>query len=162
LGVKDIGYTGEYGLQELVERSGDLMEKSSVIFERQLMEKFFSELQKDGNVVYGYEETVKALESGAVEMLLLSEMFDIVHAKLKCECGNEIEKDVSQKIVDSQICKKCGKMMNVESAEELSDFIADKAKSSGSKVEYISVDTREGSQFKELGGIGGFVRYKLK
>jgi len=161
LGIKDISYTGEYGLQELVERSGDLMEKSSVLIERQLMEKFFSELQKDGNVVYGYEDTVKALENGAVETLLLSEMFDIVHAKLKCECGNETEKDVTQKIVSSQVCRKCGKIMNVESTEELSDAIADKAKEFGTKVEYVSVDTREGAQFKELGGIGAFLRYKI-
>lgn len=161
LGVKDIGYTDEYGLQELVERSSDLLEKSSLVAERDIMEKFFSELQKEGNVVYGYEETVKAMESGAVETLLLSEMFDWLHVKLRCECGNEEEKDVPQKIAESQVCKKCGKVMKVESSEELSDIVAEKAKNFNTKVVYISVDTREGSQFKELGGIGAFLRYKL-
>lgn len=161
LGTRDVGYTDEHGLEELVNRSEDLMKEATIVKEKEIMEKFFSELQKNGPVVYGYEDTMKALESGAVETLLLSEMFDIVHAKLRCECGNETEKDVTQKIVSSQVCRKCGKVMNVESTEELSDAIADKAKVFGTKVEYVSVDTREGAQFKELGGIGAFLRYKL-
>jgi peptide subunit release factor 1 (eRF1) len=68
---------------------------------------------------------------------------------------------VPQKIAESQVCKKCGKVMKVESSEELSDIVAEKAKNFNTKVVYISVDTREGSQFKELGGIGAFLRYKL-
>jgi peptide chain release factor subunit 1 len=162
LGVKDVGYTGEYGLQELVERSSDLLEKSSLVAEREIMSKFFSLLQSSGNVVYGFEETMKALGNGAVETLLLSEMFDWTHAKLRCECGNEEEKNLPKKIVESQVCKKCGKIMKMESAEELSDVITEKAKGFNTKVVYVSVDTREGMQFKELGGIAGLLRYRLR
>jgi len=161
LGIKDVGYTDEHGLEELVARSVDLLKEAAIAKEKELMERFFSELQKEGNVVYGFDETVKALENGAVETLLLSEMFDWSHVKLKCECGNEEEKDLPQKIAGSQVCKKCGKAMKVESSEELSDIVAEKAKAFNTKVVYISVDTREGSQFKELGGIGAFLRYKL-
>jgi peptide chain release factor subunit 1 len=161
LGVKDTGYTGEYGLQELVERSDDLMKEAAVVKERELMQKFYGELQKGGNVVYGYNETVRALEAGAVETFLISEGFDWVHVKLKCECENEVEKDLSKRIVESQVCSKCKKKMKVEEMKELVDVVTDKAKNLGTAVEFISVNTREGMQFKELGGIGAFLRYKL-
>jgi peptide subunit release factor 1 (eRF1)/intein/homing endonuclease len=161
LGIKDTGYTGEYGLEELVKRSSDLLEKASVVKERQLMERFFSELNKEGNIIYGFDETMKALDSGAVDTLLLSEGFDWVHAKLRCECGFEMEKDLSKKIVDSQVCRKCGKKMKVDETKELIDVIVEKAKNLGTKVEFISTETSEGIQFKELGGIGAFLRYKI-
>jgi peptide chain release factor subunit 1 len=161
LGVKDTGYTGDYGLQELVERSDDLMKEAAVVKERELMQQFYSELQKGGNVVYGYRETVRALEMGAVETLLVSEGFDWAHVKLKCECENEVEKDLAKKIVESQVCSKCGKKMKVEEMRELVNDITEKAKSLGTKLEFISIGTREGMQFKELGGIGAFLRYKL-
>jgi len=43
----------------------------------------------------------------------------------------------------------------------LVDTLAEKAKNLGAKVEFISIDTREGIQFKELGGIGALLRYKI-
>jgi len=161
LGTKDTGYTGEYGLQELVNRSQDLLEKSSFVKEKELMLKFFERLQKEGNVVYGYEETTKALEAGAVETLLISEGFDWVHTKLKCQCGFEQEKDLPKKLVESQACKKCRKAMAVEEMKEIMDELSEKAKNLGTAVEFISTETGEGAQFKELGGIGAFLRYKL-
>jgi len=161
LGIKDTGYTGEYGLGELVKRSADLLETASVVKERELMEKFFAKLNTEGNVIYGFDETLKALEAGAVETLLLSEGFDWVHAKLKCECGFEIEKDLSKKIAEGQTCRKCGKRMKIDEEKDLMDVIVEKAKALGTTVEFISTETTEGAQFKELGGFGAFLRYKL-
>ena len=161
LGVKDISYTDEYGLEELAKRSTDLMEKAAVVKERGLVEKFFAELQKGGNVVYGFDETNKILEQGAIETLLLSEGFDWVHAKLKCQCGFKTEKDLPKDKTERQLCNNCQKPLEVEETKELMDVLVEKAKSLGTNVEFISIDTREGAQFKELGGIGGFLRYKL-
>jgi peptide chain release factor subunit 1 len=161
LGVKDTGYTGEYGLEELVKRSKDLLEKSAVVRERELLEKFFSELRKDGMVTYGLNEVREALDAGAVDTLLISEGFDWVHAKLKCDCGFAAEKDLPKKLIDKQVCSKCGKMLNVEESTELFDTIVDDAQGRGTKIEIISTETAEGIQFKELGGIGAFLRYKI-
>jgi len=76
LGVKDIGYTGEYGLEELAKRSEDLLQQTALVKERDLLTKFFTEIQKDGLVVYGKENTKKALEAGTVSVLLISENLD--------------------------------------------------------------------------------------
>lgn len=77
LGLKDITYTDEFGLHELVEKSQDLLAKEEVIKEKQLMQRFFELLNKDhGRTVYGMEKVEKALEYGAVEILLISETMD--------------------------------------------------------------------------------------
>jgi peptide chain release factor subunit 1 len=163
LGVRDTGYTGEFGLEELVQRSKDLMEQAAIVKERELMEKFFKGLKGEGNVVYGFTETEEALGIGAVETLLLSEDFNWVHVKLKCSsCGNEERKNLPENVAAKQMCEKCGQQMAVEETKELSDVLAEKAVDSGARVEYISTSTQEGKQFKELGGVGAFLRYKLK
>lgn len=74
LGVKDVGYTDEYGLEELVQRSQDLFKEAAVAKEKELLQKFLTEMQKDSGLVrYGKESVKKALEAGAVEIILISE-----------------------------------------------------------------------------------------
>ncbi len=162
LGIKDVGYTDEYGLEELVKRSEDLLEKAAIMKERDLMQKFLTELQKGGNVSYGYTETMKALDLNAVDILLVSEAFDWVKVNLRCQNGHYVEKELPKNAIGNQVCETCGKKFEVQSQEELVDAVSEKAVSSGAKVEIISTDTAEGKQFKELGGIGAFLRYKIE
>lgn len=77
IGIKDLSYTEEFGLEELLEKSQDILAKEGVIEEKQIITKFLETLAKEpGKVTYGLEETKKALEMGAVETLLLSEAID--------------------------------------------------------------------------------------
>jgi len=74
LGVKNVGYTDEQGLEELVERSQDILAEAAIAKEKALLQRFFEELKKgSGMVNYGKENVLKALEMGAVEIILLSE-----------------------------------------------------------------------------------------
>ena len=74
LGVKNVGYTDEQGLEELVERSQDLLAEAAIAKEKALLQKFFEELKKgSGMVNYGKDNVLKALELGAVEIILLNE-----------------------------------------------------------------------------------------
>jgi len=74
LGTKDLSYTGEFGLHELVDKSHDLLAQEVIIKEKQLLEKFFTMMGKDPKrITYGRERTKRALEYGAVDILLLSE-----------------------------------------------------------------------------------------
>lgn len=161
LGVKDIGSTDEYGLEELVFKAQDLLKEALISKEREIMQKFFSELKNNGNVVYGFEETKKALEAGAVDVLLLSEEFNWLHVKFKCVCGYTEEKDLPRFLVEKQKCPNCGQKLIEEESREIVDELVEKASSLGTRVEYISTETSEGIQFKELGGIGAFLRYKM-
>jgi peptide chain release factor subunit 1 len=77
LGTKDLSYTGEFGLQELLEKSGDLLAEEEVADEKKIMQRFFHELSKDtGLAAYGPEQVMDAIRIGAVDIVLLSEELD--------------------------------------------------------------------------------------
>lgn len=74
IGTKDLSYTGEFGLQELLDKSADLLATESVAAEKEVMKKFFNLLaKKEEMVTYGKDHTLKAVKMGAVDTLLLSE-----------------------------------------------------------------------------------------
>lgn len=161
IGIKSTGYTGEYGLRELVQRSEDLLEKAAVVRERQLLERFFTELKKGGNVTYGVEEVMRVLDTAAVDILLISEAFDWVRVEMKCQCGFTVEKNLPKGGVKEQVCDNCKSPLEVKETKDLAEILAEKAKALGSTVEFISIDTQEGDQFKELGGIGAILRFRI-
>lgn len=77
LGTKDLSYTGEFGMQELLEKSEDLLAAEEVAEEKKIMQKFFYELSKDtGLASYGKDEVYKYMGYGAVDVVLLSEELD--------------------------------------------------------------------------------------
>ena len=77
IAVKDLSYTGDFGLQELLDKSQDVLAKEEVAEEKKIMERFFTMLSKEPNKVsYGEEEVLKNVQIGAVEILLLSESLD--------------------------------------------------------------------------------------
>lgn len=73
IGVKDITYTDESGIRELIGASQDLLEGVQMVHQKQLMDRFMKQLVKDGNIAYGKGDVEKALNMGAVDVLLLSE-----------------------------------------------------------------------------------------
>ena len=74
LTIKDLSYTGEFGLQELLEKSEDVLAEQSVIEEKQILNKFFTYLKEEpGMVTYGRDETMKLVKLGAVDTVLISE-----------------------------------------------------------------------------------------
>ena len=160
LAVKDVGYTDEYGLEELVKRSQDVLQEASIIKEKNILSDFFARIARNENAVYGIQNVLKYLEAGALEKLLISEDFDFGKIKLKCNnCGKE--KEVEGYL--SRINKKCecGSEMDVKSFENYDEKIIEIAKNFGTEVIFISSQTLEGKQFYNLGGIGGIARFKL-
>ncbi|HLP80053.1 MAG TPA: peptide chain release factor aRF-1 [Acidobacteriota bacterium] len=77
LGTKDLGYTDEFGLQELLDKSQDLLSAEAVADEKKYMQRFLEMLAKDEKkVAYGRDEVRKMLELGAVDLLMISESLD--------------------------------------------------------------------------------------
>jgi len=123
IGIKDLSYTGEFGFQELLDKSQDLLAQEEIATEKEIMNRFFDLLaKKPGMVSYGEAEVMHHLKMGAVDTLLLSEVLD--ENKL-----DEFEKE---------------------------------AKVVGTKIEVISIETREGNQLKELGKIAAILRYEVQ
>ena len=77
IGIKDLSYTEEFGLQELVDKSDDILANEEIAEEKKIMQKFFDLLGKTpGKVSYGKDEVLKNIQFGAVDTVLLSEALE--------------------------------------------------------------------------------------
>lgn len=163
LGLQNIGYTNEQGLEELVNRSSELLKEAAVSREKELCNKFFSELQKDsGSVTYGLVAVLRALTSGSVETILLSECIGYEEVGLECACGFNEKRFVKTEEKENQVCPKCGQRLKLFAEQDAIDAMQELAKNYGSKVEIISCETSEGKQLLALGGIAAILRWKSK
>lgn len=161
LGVVDISYTGDSGFKEALARSEEILKEASVVREKKILDNFFSELSKSsGLAVYGLKETVAALENGNIETLLLVENKDWVKVDYACKCGSKPEKIIDRNLIENQVCEKCKNKMDIIKQEEILEKIIESAEKMGTKIEMISSESQQGSQFSEIGGIGGILRYK--
>ncbi len=60
IGTRDLSYTGDFGLQELIDKSQDLLAKEEIAEEKKIMQKFFDLLAKTTKkVAYGTKEVKK-------------------------------------------------------------------------------------------------------
>lgn len=123
LGVKDIGYSDEHGLELLVEASQDVLSKQEIMIEKELLKGFFSYLAgKPHLTAYGKDNVKKALGAGAVEKLLLSVAL---------------------------------------SEEEIAELEA-MAENINASIHFVSEETEEGIQFRNLGGVGAILRFSIQ
>jgi peptide chain release factor subunit 1 len=75
--VKDITYTDESGMRELVNACKEDLQELESANHKVYMDRFMKYLVKEpGMVAYGEKEVEKALEMGSVDILLLSEKMD--------------------------------------------------------------------------------------
>lgn len=77
IAVKDLSYTGDFGLEELLQKSEDVLAKEGVMEEKQIVSEFLHLLATKPNMVaYGMANVERALKLGAVDKLLISEVLD--------------------------------------------------------------------------------------
>ncbi len=122
IAIRDLTYTDEFGIQELLEKSQDILAKEAVAGEKKIVLKFLGMLATQiEKTAYGLEEVKRTLEMGAVETLLISEVVDD------------------------------------DTAEALEEI----AKRFNTKVQIISVETREGVQLRDLGKVAAILRFPI-
>lgn len=77
IAIKDLSYTGEFGLKELVEKSEDVLAEEEVVHEKQVMRNFFETLAtQPTKVSYGASDVLRHVNMGAVDIVLISEEID--------------------------------------------------------------------------------------
>jgi len=82
--IVDVSYGGENGLNEAITLSADALTNVKFVSEKKLVSKFFEEISLDtGMIVFGVQDTMKALELGAIETILLFEELEITRYVLK-------------------------------------------------------------------------------
>ncbi|KAF9068340.1 hypothetical protein BDP27DRAFT_1392802 [Rhodocollybia butyracea] len=165
--VVDVSYGGENGFNQAIELAAESLANVKFVQEKRLIQKYFDEISQDtGKYCFGVDDTLKALELGAVETLVVWENLDITRYTLRHAAGEEIviyankeqEKD-REKFLD----KSTGlEMEQSEEPQSLLEWFAEKYKEFGANLEFVTNRSQEGAQFvKGFGGIGGLLRYKV-
>jgi peptide chain release factor subunit 1 len=173
LDTVDTAYVEEQGVKEVVEKAPEIMRKVRYIEEKQIMQQFLYEVGHDtGLITYGEAEVRRALESGAVRRLLLSEGLDLFRVTVKCgACGYTEQHTVKAQNLASfeqgligKACPKCqAPSLAILEKEDIVDNLAQMAEISNAEVEMISSETEEGQMLKNaFGGIAAMLRFKTQ
>jgi peptide chain release factor subunit 1 len=169
LKVIDIGLVSDKeGLQELVEKSQEVLEGTRFTEEREIVQKWLNLVYRDDELaVYGEGELRKYLELGAVNLLLGSEGLN--KTRLTYECPNSGDHksqsitvptmDVIQNNYPSVKCKICEGTMQILEEKDLLEDLGELAVETSAKIEIISTETEEGQQLLHFSGIAGILRY---
>ncbi len=162
VGIVDIGTTGEPGLYEAVERGQEFLKNAELSKEKDILQRFFNELQKTHpKVTYGINETIKAIELGAVNTIIVSEDLDLEEVEYECNCGAS-KSYVSEEKKTQQQCSVCNRTKKILGEKDIIEAMEELGESYSSTVVVVSSETREGTQFLALGGIGALLRYAIE
>jgi len=171
--IIDTSYVDEQGVKEIVDKAPEIMRKIRYIEEKEVMQQFLYEIGHDtGLATYGEEEVRKALETGAVKTLLLSEGLDIMRVAVKCNaCSYEKECTLrSQRLtnleetLNGKPCPKCkAPALSIAETKDLIEDFAELAEQGNTEIEMISDETEEGQMLKKsFGGIAAILRFNLQ
>lgn len=164
--VVDVSYGGENGFNQAIELSSETLGNVKFIQEKKLIGKYFEEISQDtGKICYGVEDTLKALELGACETLIVFEDLEITRWQLRDSTNAEIIIHTSKQQEQNReqfMDKETGQEMEVIDSMPFLEWLAEKHKDFGATLEFVSDRSSEGNQFvKGFGGIGAALRYKV-
>ncbi|KAI6038411.1 peptide chain release factor eRF aRF subunit 1 [Pisolithus marmoratus] len=165
--VVDVSYGGENGFNQAIELAAESLSNVKFVQEKKLIQRYFDEISQDtGKYCFGVDDTLKCLELGAVETLVVWENLDITRYVLRNAAGEEVIIHVTkeqEKERERFMDKSTGmEMEKVCEPVSLLEWFAEKYKEFGAALEFVTNRSQEGAQFvKGFGGIGGLLRYKV-
>jgi len=188
--IVDVSYGGENGFNQAIELAGDALANVKFIQEKKLIQKYFDEISTDtGKYCFGVDDTLRGLEMGAVETLIVWEDLDVTRRVLRNSEGKEViihtaappptasnasKADdgskqaagiaaLSEKDQAKFLDKVTGlEMEQAKDPQPLLEWMAENYKEFGAALEFVTNKSQEGSQFvRGFGGIGGLLRYKV-
>ncbi len=158
LGVVDTGYTDEYGLREVLEKSGQIIEGQELIKEKKVVDEFMSEAFKEGMATYGYKQVKESILDKSAVKILLSESLKDKYLNVECKDGSKFEV-----LTQDEAIKACPAGVKKEDLKSIFDEILDEAHVNGIPLEIISTTTVEGQQFQAtFHGLGAMLKYKKR
>lgn len=165
----DVSYGGENGFNQAIELAADSLANVKFVQEKRLIQKYFDEISTEtGKYCFGLDDTFRALEMGAVEILIVWENLEHMRHVFKDSEGREHVFMLSKEQEDDEdrsrfIDKETGtEMEEVGEPMPLLEWIAENYQQFGTNLEFVTDRSQEGMQFcKGFGGIGGILRYKV-
>jgi len=163
----DVSYGGGNGFNRTIELSAEILSNVKFIQEKKLIGKYFEEISQDtGKYVFGVDDTLKTLEMGAVEILIVWENLDVNRYTLKnARSGEIIIKHLNKEREEEPSNFRdpaTNAELEVQEKISLLEWFANEYKRFGCTLEFVTNKSQEGSQFcRGFGGIGGILRYHL-
>mmetsp|Transcript_25142 Transcript_25142/g.36971 ORF Transcript_25142/g.36971 Transcript_25142/m.36971 type:complete len:463 (+) Transcript_25142:137-1525(+) len=163
----DVSYGGENGFNQAIELSADTLGAVKLMKEKKLLQKYMDEISQDtGKFCFMVEDTLKALELGAVEDLIIYENLDVKRYELRNTSTSENsvvyltkEQEANENFFHDP---ETGVELEVVESESLVEWMANNYKQYGCNLEFVTDRSGEGTQFvKGFGGFGGILRWKV-
>jgi peptide chain release factor subunit 1 len=163
----DISYGGENGFNQAIELSAETLGNVKFIQEKKLIGQYFDQIAQDkGCYCFGVADTIKALEMGAMETMIIWENLDtqriVLQQTVPGESNPVLYLKPEQEKDRNLFRDPSGAEMEVIEKLALIEWIASSYKTFGCKLEIVTDRSQEGSQFcRGFGGIGGLLRYRV-
>jgi peptide chain release factor subunit 1 len=145
--------------------SAEVLSNVKFVQEKKLIGKYFEEISQDtGKYVLGVDDTMTALEMGAVETLIVWENLDVRRYELKNSATGETvvkylntTQEADQRNFTDEATS--GDLEVIDNTLLL-EWFAENYHQFGCSLEFVTNKSQEGSQFcRGFGGIGGILRY---
>jgi peptide chain release factor subunit 1 len=163
----DVSYGGEHGFAQAIDMSADTLSNVKLLKEKKLLQKYMEEISQDtGKYCFMVEDTLKALDLGAVEDLIIWDNLEVNRYVLRNQSTSEetvIHLLPDQERNDEHFRDvETGTELETIEKEPLVEWMANNYKSFGCNLEFVTDRSGEGTQFvKGFGGIGGILRWKV-
>lgn len=167
LKLVDVSYGGEQGFNQAIEMAADTLASVKLMKEKKLLQKYMDEISQDtGKYCFGVDDTLRALDLGAVEDLIIWDNLNIQRFVLRNQTTSEetvVHLNPQQAQDDSNYRdKETGNELETIDKEALVEWFANNYKQFGCNLEFVTDRSGEGTQFvKGFGGIGGILRWKV-
>ena len=168
----DASYVSENGIEDVLDKTPEILQGVRYLEERQLVQKFLYELGHDtGLAAYGEREIRDYLEKDLVNVLLLSEKLDTLHVTLRCATCNHVEDKLMlphefaqlQSNPSASMCNNCKNSTLQIEKRDLLDELIEIAENHRTNVEIISGGTEEGQELlKGFGGMAAILKYSRR
>jgi peptide chain release factor subunit 1 len=167
LKLVDVSYGGEQGFNQAIEMSADTLSNVKLLKEKKLLQKYMQEIVLDtGKYCFMVEDTLKALDLGAVEDLILWDNLEVNRYVLRNAATGvdtvvHLAKEQESNPVNFKDVETGAELETIDK-EPLVEWMANNYKSFGCNLEFVTDRSGEGTQFvKGFGGIGGILRWKV-
>ncbi len=161
LGTFDTGYTDEsMGINELLERSKELLKEQAAVKERRVMERFLTEVSRNGLAVSGYDSVKAALLNNNVVLLIISEDIELTEVRYRCTtCGTEftaVEAGNTRQTRHDE-----GGSLEIVNTADAIERIVETADNMGIETVFVSSDSQYGKELLlGFGGVAAMLKYK--
>mmetsp|Transcript_16597 Transcript_16597/g.41999 ORF Transcript_16597/g.41999 Transcript_16597/m.41999 type:complete len:422 (-) Transcript_16597:679-1944(-) len=166
--IIDIAYGGEAGFNLAIEICSPKLLDLKFIKEKKILNLYFEEISKNsGKFVFGIEETLETLVSGAIDILICWEnlktrrltLLDPKTEAIFVKFFDSFEEESEVFFKESDLFEN----FEIKKNEPVIDWLIENRKKFGSKLYLVSDKTPEGNQFvRGFGGLGGILRYSIE